>query len=385
VVIAERFPALEEMFGSTMLYTSSEEETERLVQFVLGNAEKAESMRATARSTILQKHTWGHRIIDILSLFDEIRSRRIIMKTIKSGGLLRKGAIEARNINTFGNQLSASYSTTPSTTNESLMSLGCARKNCLRLAFIVSDDNNNEITKHPDFTFFVKSFLLNELTDMYATVVFTEEEWLAHIAIENEGQLFWSIEVLHSYDLILGVVTAFDSLDLHLNRIVGSGDLLAAQRVACYLFGVSSDTIAQVISASDKNMYFFHDFSHYDLVITRIREDVANLSSVFGAAVDPRRLVQIFGFDTFNSIESPYSYMMDNPDLSRGNNQEGAAEHSREPSAANLTSELHVCYWTYVEFCDIIKSPKINKRGLFLLLVCMAFNEYLFDYLLTPN
>ena len=254
VVVSEPNPAVINIFGDIVISIQNGSEVETIISTVLNsaNSDTIESLRRRGRAEIVQKHTWHHRVVDILDMFYHYRWSQSFPRNDMHSFLNNK------------------------ITNK-------VDETCMRrpqLAWIVS----NAVQLLADYLV-VSRHVLTVVEKYYCVTIFSEEEW-EFIATSDERKQF---------TVLLANIVFLDNLDAKFERegptLIELSRGYGVQKVIAYIYGVNIER-AEMFSRRflSKNKY-----DHYDVIWYRSQMDLNLIESTAGITFSPSRIQHVFG------------------------------------------------------------------------------------------
>eukprot|EP01041_Mallomonas_annulata_P002062 gene2062-4029_t len=178
VIISDDWPILREEFGDLLLYATHGDDVSVHIQYILEHPMEASIRREQARKLILHKHTWSHRVIEILDFFHNLHSTKSEPSTVIQ---VNRHEIHINNQVSYG--------------------CHCGRPLCPQLAWIVS----NAIEIHSDYNF-MKNRLILAMCKHYSIEIISETVWM-------DKKLYLNETFLATFDVLISVCTPFDNVD----------------------------------------------------------------------------------------------------------------------------------------------------------------------------
>jgi hypothetical protein len=323
IILSDSFPELEALAEGTILFAEKGEDVSRHLQWVLDHPDQAADMGRRARALILKKHTWSHRVIEIMNFVQNLKPERSFGKKD-----IQPSASEEVIKGGEGDALQEWQSSVPLLLRGGLNQC-CRRRHCPTLLVVSSSD----IRQHEDYSSIFDSHVLYSLCQQYRIVQDDASNFIKHISL-IEGLRANAVNTYHGYgasdlvaplhvqqymarfEVILTVIRPHDLLDLamrklntilcvsfvqipgHANRDISSIRLNTKakdegygrlQKVVSYIVGLHPYTRADVqenmnilsshFSAKNKDVELnLTDYSHYDLLFFRTMQEMQTFS-----------------------------------------------------------------------------------------------------------
>lgn len=249
VLLTDRFPAAEEVTEGAVLFANTAEEVISQLRWVHEHPAESAALGRRARALVLQKHTWEHRAVQIMSFVGDLAARQ---------------AVQSR---------------------------CCTRSNCPSMAWVVSA----HVANHPDYSSVVRTQVYAMLCHQYRITEFSQEQFAAL----DEDHL--------GYESIFVVITPFDALHDQINR---AGMLQTRRRVkgfargfgrqqkwSAYMMGWDSELARAAAPTAVQSV------AHFDVLFFRSNIEMAYFKERFHRisgeeiCMDGLRCEHAFGFD----------------------------------------------------------------------------------------
>eukprot|EP01042_Synura_sphagnicola_P001744 gene1744-2045_t len=273
VVISDNWPVLQREFGDVLFLANTTEDVAAFIRYILDHPEEMEARRQRGRELVIRRHTWSHRVIDILNLFKHIYlSNRQVMQPSLSFSRPRDP-----------------YGSLPWTTRRPVHQIPselpthlCTRPQCPSLLFVVSE----QLESHPDLVH-MRDLLLPALAQHYNLHFSNQSYFTAH-----SSNATW----LSLYRAMLVVCVPFDPLDSLVASLPPLPRIIApevnvtgwTQRRAALIIGVDESYVESARAATGLSM------GRYEVIFYRDDVDLQMLVSM-GVDLDPFRLQHLFG------------------------------------------------------------------------------------------
>lgn len=259
IVISELNPAVVDTFGDIVKSITNGADAAPIIMDVIANrgSEHVENLRRRGRAAIVQRHTWHHRVVDILDLFHHVRWEQ----------RSQRGDVEQ-----------------PHKLSENNIS-GKQCKQLPRLAWIVS----NAVMPSTDYLL-IRAHVVKVLSEYYCVCVFSEDEWL--LASQTKMQTFRG-----SFDVLMAHVYIYDNMDIALqkqwNGMYEIRNGTVVQKTIAYVYGV-----APVASNAELRQSRYISFNHYDSIWYRTQADIDAIEAASGLVIPLIRRQHVFGVVT---------------------------------------------------------------------------------------
>jgi len=352
IVITKYSQALADLNCDAILFVNSSLSLAYHLEAVIRNENNyATNLRLLARNFILNKHTWSHRVIQIIDFYYVLRSND--------------------DHNQDYNHLYLDHDDHDHDHNQRVSRrTPCIRVNCPKLLWIVS----SKLLNHPDYIFAVRDNSEEFLSSMYTIHFITEEDFhssmekycnlqspttvavaaAVHGKINNHSSTYMKIsngtcnQFLSTYDVIFVVTTLFDDLDMLISVLpttrISTTQLL--QKRICYVVGYDPILINKVMKNSKPNTAATttttttkekYENNHYDVILYRSPFELS-LYRDAGVIFKSDRLQHAFG-------------------LGLSTQDESLKNHHR--------SVVIVCFYSYIYLCkaSIIASNYARARA----------------------
>lgn len=247
VIISEFNQEIEDYFPGTVLMTREPEQAGRLMEQVLQNTEYAYSIRTRARKMILERHTWSHRVIEIIDFYGELLGRR----------------------------------------QYNILNHYIIRPNAPKLVWIVSD----ELLSHSDYHISILPGL-RDFSSIYDVTQVDQQTWL-----ESYLNFTWT----SSFDVIIAVVALYDVVDLSIQTlpVLHVTEREKLQRRGCFMLGFKHEQVLytrdqMMIGDGDKIKNPSIHLLHYDVLWYRSTFELEALANL-GISIPLVRLQHSFG------------------------------------------------------------------------------------------
>jgi hypothetical protein len=316
IVITKYSQALADLNCDAILFVNSSLSLAYHLEAVIRNENNyATNLRLLARNFILNKHTWSHRVIQIIDFYYVLRSND--------------------DHNQDNNYLLLDHDHDDN--QRVCRRTQCIRVNCPKLLWIVS----RKLLYHPDYIFAVRDNSEEFLSSMYTIHFITEEEFhssvkkncnlqsptavasatAVHAKINNYSSTNMKIsngtcnQFLSTYDVIFVVTTFFDDLDMLISVLpttrISTTQLL--QKRISYVVGYDPVLINKVMKNSMSNtaattttkekVSMKYENNHYDVILYRSPFELS-LYHDAGVMFKSDRLQHAFGLGLSTQDES---------------------------------------------------------------------------------
>ena len=186
VVISDYSDILNETFGEVLQFVHQPEDIDIVLQQLMDplHAQDFQRLRDRGRELIISRHTWNHRVLEILDLFSSLKAavftslvtlqrKRSTEIAVRSGTARRpREAFVARSIrpgSPVGSGVSGDSNRGDSCDSD------CSGSSIPHLAWVVSD----HLTAHLDYLLSVRAAIDNFFADKYVVHEYSTAEWLA--------------------------------------------------------------------------------------------------------------------------------------------------------------------------------------------------------------
>lgn len=376
--------------------------------------------RKLARDIILKKHTWNHRVIQILDFYFHLRHIRQRVSTYQS--FTPKSFLHQRDMtmNTLVGSLSL-----PS--HDVLMKY---RPNKLEMLWIVSD----AIKDHSDYLFIIRNKLYNQYAKDHVITIISESLW--HRVLSDEiyykeqintsftfgssdedesARIFGSqMKWLNRFDVVFSVMSPFDALHesflyhtIFYPQILVTNKSNRMQKYMCYILGINGNMIVngiqrfhQVVSTylqskycalTNSGLYDNYLIDFYDVVMFRSSfekqhfEDIIKLLKNYYNS-KPELNVNFCSEDKWNDVGTrgrkikhrhvrmQFCFGSTIPDIISNNQTEVEETPEASPSSSSridgdksVIGNLVICMYEQISHCDVSKRPKLQSYTLLLI------------------
>ncbi len=171
VVISDYSDILNETFGEVLQFVRQPEDIDLVLQQLMDPsfADYFEQLRNRGRELILSRHTWSHRVLQIIDFFTSLQGTASSSPTLLQR--TRKSEIAC---NAFHNT-PQSNSFIPPVFKSTTTTSGRGGGGIPLLAWVVSD----HLASHPDYLLLIRASIQNFFADNYLIHEYSEVEWLA--------------------------------------------------------------------------------------------------------------------------------------------------------------------------------------------------------------
>ena len=405
VVVSDNYTALHELAGHLVLMANNEDDVEKHLRYVLQNPDWAAERSKASRAFILKRHTWSHRVVEILDFYNHLKAEQL-----KISYKLSADSVERA--------VPSSLLTTSCTAGDK-----CNRRNCPKMLWIVSE----KLVHHPDVVFVLEKEGFGVFCSMYniTYINFSHFKWQELQAfLENDNRTassnseesalcttcsFDSVEEscssnscsstgrgntetastlildwLSQFDVILAVITPCDDLDRTMRMLPSGHDMHKqvdrAQKRAAYLIGLDP-TLLPLSTAPPRehsnksgndtqNSASTLSFSHYDLLWYRSPYELMQLQHA-GFTINPFRMILCFGLggesearNEVNTFEkafrrswglgliNPVKSSRKHTDPSSSNRSEGSGSNFSKMNRRTDLPVVAVCFISHAEHCS---------------------------------
>ena len=234
---------------------------------------------------ILARHTWSHRVIEIINFYGILKSKLVDSVTEK---------VHSRN-------------------------------NFPKLAWIVSD----HLIDHPDYIFSIKLSLLH-FKALYDIEYINQTSWLT-----NYKNTSW----LAQYEILIAVLSLYDEVDKSFQSLeyVNVANKNKIQRKGCFIVGYKND-----FSYSDKLGTYL--LLHYDVIWVRSYYEWEVLERNLGLKLSSLRVQHSFGVGTEIDTQIEGILSENQIELSSEDETKSSSSSSSSPSAPSNYHPLDVRY-----------------------------------------
>lgn len=264
LILSDAFPSLREL-TDLIYFIEDIQDIPNQIRFILDSYESTERISAS-RELILSKHTWDHRVAEIIDYYHELQS------------------------------------------NQSQTAL--TRSNAIYILMITSD----RLKGLTDYQFLTK-YLHRSLKSVYRVDEMSERDWLQ---TPSEEKMF-------QYDIIMAIAVPFDSIyssmmnyiEIYRKHSEGLSIYQTHQRHVLYLYGITANLIPSNGSI-DRDL--FHMNRYFDVILYRNYYDVEYLryqgflfnnlrmEHVFGSVIDRHEMISIDSHHATDIIICTVSY-----------------------------------------------------------------------------
>eukprot|EP00597_Dinobryon_sp_UTEXLB2267_P000019 CAMPEP_0170056900 /NCGR_PEP_ID=MMETSP0019_2-20121128/120_1 /TAXON_ID=98059 /ORGANISM="Dinobryon sp., Strain UTEXLB2267" /LENGTH=698 /DNA_ID=CAMNT_0010261497 /DNA_START=351 /DNA_END=2443 /DNA_ORIENTATION=+ len=277
VVMSNFCPSIHREFGDLIMYINETHSFKRIIDYIQSDEAQANRIREAGRAEILKKHTWQHRVVELLDFYHQLPSS----SNTSYEDLIRHSFYGERQ----------GYINIKS----------CFRPNCRNVIVMVS----TMLYNHSDVVFVVLPGIFRRLKRDYNV------QFLSEIEV--------SVERIEYADLLIAVVTPFDSLDCFMKALVSP----RMQKRAAYLIGFDASLLSEAL-ATAAVLQLPVKYNHYDVLWFRDAFEI-KLWREAGLSFTTIRMQHAFGV--------------------------GKLEVTERSIVKNNGFFLFVCFWTFRHLC----------------------------------
>ena len=324
VVISDYFEELAYEFRDVLMIVNETKQASKLIRSAMESPSFAMKLRLKGRQFILKKHTWSHRVIEILDFYGSIIQRRRFNGWTKSH----------------------------------------VRSNTPKLAWIVSSN----LLLHPDYQFGISSSL------WYFTKIFDVHHIDEYTWMTNSTDNAW----LSSFDVIISVVILFDGLDktfqkLPRLKVEGKDEI---QRRASFIIGFVSEDYGELVDM---------ELLHYDVIWYRSPFELKSLE-LLGFRIPGIRMQHSFGtiesskpVDFFDNDGTDFERLYQVLHSSKDEILEVEEMNVVDDNRFENWSHAIICTYNYMSSCTSIKRQGIEETHSVLVLLGGTLNAWISD------
>lgn len=222
---------------------------------------EVERRRQAGRDFVVSKHTWGHRVVQIIDFYHRLPTEHVLRRP----------------------------TTNTSSNAEVCGEVQCLRANCPRMLWLVSP----QLRLQQDYLYVARTMGKLQLCELFSVTVLASE------AVQSEG-----VQALQGFDCVMSFVTPFDALDVAMRSLpavskpAAYGHAPVLQKRAAYLIGYDTALVEVYLQASISKISDVNALSlrHYDSVWSRSAFELELLADLSGAEIaSPGRMQHAFG------------------------------------------------------------------------------------------
>lgn len=315
VVMCEESATLRETFGDLLFYYNDQASIHSLIRQLKYDNNFAQLQRLRAREFILSRHTWDHRVVEVMNFATHLLSAKTFMET------------------------------------SSLQSL---RTNVPKMMWVPS----NHLLDHIDYTMMVERHIQRNFRRSFQVEEWTEDQF--HASYSEHCSLNTSStpcrQWLRQYDSIFAIVNPYDDLDQSMRSlpfdVVVRGKV---QRRAAYILGIDDQKIDQYCSHLENNCKMY---THYDGVFYRSEYEINYLTTQLKFNIPKNRLTHCYGIGQYLDAESVTE---EDSHLGQVTQQITSAQLINHRFVNNTEIPVCICFSQHMALCN--RATRLRALG----------------------